>query len=454
MPAIYTFSVGARRHREVLGVIILAPTACPCCGSIRLWKLGESIAETAEFIAVRWTIIESVREKIARQDCEWISQPPPPPFHSTPRSWAKINFFSTWHLLTAIARPSVVQIWLGHEHLFGPHARTNLEMLGSMPSRTPNMLSISRSFPFRQLQGGIGRATYRLNTIVVGLELVANGGDKNPGLPIRWEKPKTEAAARQVANQAREFALTAALVYGADIADAFLRGIARETWLKFPKSVVFIAAKEGAGPGGKAFSVRDRAEALCLDLSVECKPLLGMLDLLAKWRNKLAHSANADERRLDKKSREELFSSAAELAKNYANIDIKRTLKSFDDGDHPSRKDATVLLACCQNLARAIDEAAIRRVTPDSDSVADLAVDLLRARWTSSGDGRKGWVEFCDIWDRCCEDRNKLLIKVLQQVGVTENSSPISPLLPPSFLSTLANMDRQSAMTYLKMTDS
>ncbi len=75
-------------------IIIPAPTVCPCCGSTRLCKLGESITETAERIPARWKIIQTVREKVSCRDCETISQPPAP-FHTTPRGWAGPNLLAT-----------------------------------------------------------------------------------------------------------------------------------------------------------------------------------------------------------------------------------------------------------------------------------------------------------------------------------------------------------------------
>jgi len=75
-------------------IIIPAPTVCPCCGSTRLCKLGESITETAERIPARWKIIQTVREKFSCRDCETISQPPAP-FHTTPRGWAGPNLLAT-----------------------------------------------------------------------------------------------------------------------------------------------------------------------------------------------------------------------------------------------------------------------------------------------------------------------------------------------------------------------
>jgi transposase len=68
-------------------VIEPGPTACLCCGSPRLRKLGEDVTETLEVIPRQWKVIQHVREKFTCRDCEKISQAPAP-FHVIPRGWA------------------------------------------------------------------------------------------------------------------------------------------------------------------------------------------------------------------------------------------------------------------------------------------------------------------------------------------------------------------------------
>ena len=68
-------------------VVVPGPTACACCGSERLSKVGEDVTETLEVIPRRWKVIQTVREKLTCRDCERISQPPAP-FHTVPRGWA------------------------------------------------------------------------------------------------------------------------------------------------------------------------------------------------------------------------------------------------------------------------------------------------------------------------------------------------------------------------------
>ena len=75
-------------------VVIEAPTACPCCGSAHLAKLGESITETLEVIPRQWKVVQTVREKFSCRDCEAITQPPAP-FHPIARGRAGPNLLAT-----------------------------------------------------------------------------------------------------------------------------------------------------------------------------------------------------------------------------------------------------------------------------------------------------------------------------------------------------------------------
>src|ERR1017187_7262507 len=68
-------------------VVEPGPSACLCCGSNRLRKLGEDITETLESIPRQWKVIQHVREKFTCRDCEKISQAPAP-FHVIARGWA------------------------------------------------------------------------------------------------------------------------------------------------------------------------------------------------------------------------------------------------------------------------------------------------------------------------------------------------------------------------------
>jgi transposase len=68
-------------------IVMPGPTACACCGSNRLAKIGEDVTETLEVVPRQWKVIQTVREKFTCRACESIGQAPAP-FHVVPRGWA------------------------------------------------------------------------------------------------------------------------------------------------------------------------------------------------------------------------------------------------------------------------------------------------------------------------------------------------------------------------------
>jgi transposase len=68
-------------------VIVPGPTACACCGSTKLAKLGEDVTEKLEVVPRQWKVLQIVREKFTCRECEKISQAPAP-FHVLPRGFA------------------------------------------------------------------------------------------------------------------------------------------------------------------------------------------------------------------------------------------------------------------------------------------------------------------------------------------------------------------------------
>jgi transposase len=74
-------------------IVVPGPTACACCGSPRLAKLGEDVTETLEVVPRQWKVLQYVREKFTCRACEAISQAPAP-FHVLPRGFAGPNLLA------------------------------------------------------------------------------------------------------------------------------------------------------------------------------------------------------------------------------------------------------------------------------------------------------------------------------------------------------------------------
>src|SRR4051794_25767358 len=89
---------GSRRplpeHLPRERILVPGPTACTCCGSTRLAKLGEDVTETLELVPRSWKVVQHVREKFTCRACEAISQAPAP-FHVLPRGFAGPNLLAT-----------------------------------------------------------------------------------------------------------------------------------------------------------------------------------------------------------------------------------------------------------------------------------------------------------------------------------------------------------------------
>jgi len=58
-PARQPFPAHLPRER----IIVPGPTACACCGSTKLAKLGEDVTETLEVVPRQWKVVQHVREK-------------------------------------------------------------------------------------------------------------------------------------------------------------------------------------------------------------------------------------------------------------------------------------------------------------------------------------------------------------------------------------------------------
>ncbi len=88
---------GSRRplpeHLPRERILVPGPTACLCCGSTRLAKLGEDVTETLELVPRSWKVVQHVREKFTCRACEAISQAPAP-FHVLPRGFAGPNLLA------------------------------------------------------------------------------------------------------------------------------------------------------------------------------------------------------------------------------------------------------------------------------------------------------------------------------------------------------------------------
>ena len=305
------------------------------------------------------------------------------------------------------------------------------------------MIALSRTAPFRHLQKQIGSATYRLNTILVGLEAIADGASSPPHLPVTWPKPSSPGQARNVADQASVFACTSALVLAADIFDQFLGSLAAEEWLGFSPKARDIATKAITRPKGDggAYSVAERTTELLNDLGLQTSPAVGGLDLLSNWRNVVVHTKKRAIS-LGKDVNDLLINEKDHFYKHYSHFDIELALKNFYGRKSPVPKEATSLIAVVQNISRAIDEAAIKRVAGNSESIVNVTDKLLRGYFTDDEREMPGSTEIAEAWQGSKERRLANFLKILQKVGVTDTSSVVSAVLPQYYITDVISYTR------------
>lgn len=303
--------------------------------------------------------------------------------------------------------------------------------------------ALSRTAPFRRLQARIGSATYRLNTIFVGLELVADGGAKPVRFAVSWKKPPTLEVARQVVDQAKTFACAAALALASDVFDGFIREISREEWLTFATDARDIAtrAKTRSKEQGGDYSVCERLGALLSDLGLEHGPALAAIDLFSKWRNIVAHQSERPVTLADW-ARELLLKSKDHFYEHYSHLDIALAIKNFEARNVPVSKEVTSLIALVQNVSRKIDETAIKRVAGSADAAEAVADKLLRRYFENLGRKQTAWAEVCDTWQGPEKRRETGVIKLLERIGFSRTTKPVSAALSPNYLQGLVRSNR------------
>ncbi len=301
--------------------------------------------------------------------------------------------------------------------------------------------TLSRTRPFRNLQSSIGSATYRLNTILVGLQQVAGGADKTGDLSVSWVKPSPEKAG-QVADQARIFACSAALTFVHESFDSFIRDIVEEEWLRFSQLTIDIAKKSVTKSGNEAYSLAERVEQIFQDLALSEPVNVAAIELFTKWRNMIVHDRNKEVRAISNVAEEVLLSSVNYFYTKYSHLDIGLALRNFSSKKKPVPKEATSLIALTQNVARRIDEAAINRVASTPADFEDAVLTLLGEHYKQAkGQHPTAAAAIAEAWQGNFRRREKSLVQALANIGVSEEQKkPVSAALPDDFVSRLAQL--------------
>lgn len=306
-------------------------------------------------------------------------------------------------------------------------------------------LTISRTSSFRRLQNKIGSATYRLNTILVGLEFIADGGEKPARLAVTWKKPP-EDKAREVANQAQIFACAGAMALAGDVFDQFLRDVSRERWLKFGNQAIGIATKSvrRTDEQGGDYSVAERTAAISADLKIQIGPLLAGIELFAKWRNIVVHT-DKRVRSLDPDLERVLLQEAQFFHDHFSHLDIKLALKNFRDRKTPVPKEATSLIAMIQQVSRRINDEAIKRVAATPYFMDQSVDNMLTAYFQEPLRTKPLKTEIAEIWYGSYATRRGRFLKLLRQLGIDDLKEPVSAPVTENYLAEILQLSPEEA---------
>jgi hypothetical protein len=182
-----------------------------------------------------------------------------------------------------------------------------------------------------------GRSVFNLNSIVVGLDAVANGYEKPESLDISWNPKDRDQASRL----ARKFAVEAILVCCSEALLQYIYAVA-----KLPRMREIRAGWDSET--SKADKLRDIAHTV----SGADHYLVPAAMLLVHWRNRVVHAdSNAGLRHQEKQV---LRKNEESIKEGYKNLSVDCLLCHFEEG-RPTLKDISSLISMTINLAREID---------------------------------------------------------------------------------------------------
>jgi hypothetical protein len=188
-----------------------------------------------------------------------------------------------------------------------------------------------------QLLDDIGKASFYLNTIVVGLDAVEHGHKKPEALDIKWEPADPKSAARM----ARHFAVEAIMVRASEALSAFIKA-----YSALPRFASITSR------WNKDTGLAEKVDDLGSELLGSQNYLVAGAVVLVFWRNRIVHNGRFSP---PPKHLSILKTEARAIHDAYRNLDVSMLLDHARDG-RPTLKDVSCLIAMTINLARGMDE--------------------------------------------------------------------------------------------------
>jgi hypothetical protein len=196
------------------------------------------------------------------------------------------------------------------------------------------------------LLNDVGKASFLLNTIVVGLDAVEKGHEKPDGLNVSWEPKDRKVAART----ARKFATEAFIIRAADSLHAYRQAISA-----FPRFAAICSKWKKTT--GEAQKLDDVASNVLDDKDY----LIASGMLLLTWRNLIVHNGNLT---LHHQKKQILRKNEKIISESYSGLSVDCLLCHASER-RPTLKDVSSLIAMSLNLARKLDAAIYHNLTKE-----------------------------------------------------------------------------------------
>jgi hypothetical protein len=190
--------------------------------------------------------------------------------------------------------------------------------------------------PLARFLRSLGKVQHHLHTVVVGLSAVEKGiATKPEDLDIAWKAHDTTGSARE----ARRFLLRSTLIFVA------------EELNEYATHILTYRALATGGPTLPEHRVQ-RILALAQPDDVDPTFLTVAPLIVCHWRNRIVHRNSSA--RLTVAERQRLLAQSEFARASYKEVDVARLLRDFE-GDQPTLKDVTVLLAMSVRFVRQVD---------------------------------------------------------------------------------------------------
>jgi len=305
----------------------------------------------------------------------------------------------------------------------------------------PKPVGISSTVPLRSLLGRIGKVTYELNTIAVGLTCVAEGKGKKGAIALNWDPPPDPERRKLLVDGALSLACSSVLVFSADIFDAYLRELANLPWLELPEETRAIVGKSKtrAKAEGGSYSTSERFDSLAAQFGFSQPSRMAAFELMVKWRNAIAHRTERPVT-FTRERETQLLKLGSDKTTCRSQTEIEETLRDFMSRRPPKPNQVVLLVSNAVRLSRALDVLAIEQSTSTDQKMCAVADCILRSHFNlETREKRNRIKKLHRLFALGEKSRMAVYLQILEIGGISRVPGAASPPLSRLYLKSLAS---------------